>query len=237
LLCLLGFALLAPAAGAQDEGARIVTYGAQGYSVDASQINVVQVLTEVGQQAGFTVEAPDGFNYPVTMTLQDAPLEQLLRRVLRNENYIILYRGGVQKASISGEGIEKIFLLSTAPGGAAKPPGPAGTSPLAGPGAAGKPGPQARSGPQPPPPPPPGAPGEDLAARSARARAAADARRIATEGGPGGPPGAVPGVMPNAARIVQNPEDFTPPPIDEPEVPHGNAPVAEVPSTGEDPEE
>ena len=40
LLCLLGIALLAPAAGAQDEGAKIVTYGAQGYSVDASQINV-----------------------------------------------------------------------------------------------------------------------------------------------------------------------------------------------------
>lgn len=115
--------LLATAAGAQDEAPRLVSHGAQGYSLEANAIPVVQVLNEVGQQAGFTVEAPDTFNSQITATLQDVPLDQLLRRVLRDENYIIVYRGGVQKTSVSGEKIDKIFLLSQAPAGGARPPG------------------------------------------------------------------------------------------------------------------
>jgi len=104
MICLTALALLASVAAAQDEAGKLVSHGPQGYSVDATQTNVVQVLTEMGQHAGFTVEAPDTFNSPITLSVQDAPLDQVLRRVLRNENYIIVYRGGVQKATISGEG-------------------------------------------------------------------------------------------------------------------------------------
>jgi len=203
--------LLTSSAGAQDDAARIVTHSAQGYSVDVAGTNLVQVLTEVGQVAGFTVEAPDHFNSPVNLTMQDVPLDHLLGRVLRNENYIIVYRGGVQKKAISSEQIDKIFLLSQAASGpAVKAPG-AG-SPLAGPAAAGNtavgrgaPPPQ-----PPPPPPPPGAEeGGDPATRAARARARADARRAAMGNA------ATAGGMPDAARMVQNPEDF---------VPHGGEP-------------
>jgi len=78
------------------EGSTIVRNGPLGYTVAVAQTNLVQVLTEVGEHARFTVEAPDAFNSPITLTLEDAPLDQLLPRVLRNENYIIVYRGGVQ---------------------------------------------------------------------------------------------------------------------------------------------
>ena len=213
-------------AGAQDDAARIVTHGPQGYSVDVAGTNVVQVLTEVGQVAGFTVEAPDHFNSPLTVTMQDVPLDQVLRRVLRNENYIIVYRGGVQKTAISGEKIDKIFLLSQAAAGPAVK-GPAGGSPLAGPAAHGA-APPGRGGPPAPPPPqpPPKAEeGDELAARSARARARAEARRAALGEGQA-PPGG-PGGMPEAARKEQNPDDFTPAEGSEP--PHGNVPPVDVP--------
>lgn len=222
---LAGMALLHGAAHAQDDATRIVTHGAQGYSVDVAGTNLVQVLTEVGLFAGFTVEAPDHFNSPVNLTLQDVPLDQLLRRVLRNENYVIVYRGGVRKPEISGEQIDKIFLLSQAASGGGPAPKAAGAgSPLAGPGGA-QPGgaPPGRGAPPPPPPPePPNGDGEnggDAATRAARARARAEARRAALgEGAPGG--------MPEAARMVHNPEDFAP---GNGGAPHGDVPPADVP--------
>jgi hypothetical protein len=222
-------ALLATTAGAQDEAPRLVSHGAQGYSLDANAIPVVQVLNEVGQQAGFTVEAPETFNSQITATLQDVPLDQLLRRVLRDENYIIVYRGGVQKTSVSGDKIDKIFLLSQAPSGGPRPPGNA--SPLAGPAAGAGPGhapvPPGRGAP--PPPPPGDEEGGDIATRSARARARAEARRTAL--GDGQQAGA--GQMANPAQMVPHAEDFTPPPIDEPAAPH-DVPAVDVPPDDEE---
>jgi hypothetical protein len=227
-------ALFATTVGAQDEAPKLVSKGAHGYTLDANATPVMQVLNEVGQQAGFTVEAPDTFNSQITASMQDVPLDQLLRRVLRDENYIIVYRGGVQKTSVSGDKIDKIFLLTqAAAAGAPHPPG--GGSPLAGPGGAAAPGhppgpPGARGAP--PPPPPNGADeeGDDIATRSARARARADARRAALGDQP------VPGAGgPNAARMVPHSEDFTPPPIDEPASPHtGDAPAVDVPPEDEE---
>jgi hypothetical protein len=139
----------------------------------------------------------------------------------------------VQKKAISGEGIDKIFLLSPASGQATRPvAAPAGVSPLAGPGA-----------------PPPGAPPRgvqpqnapsgsdaDLAARAAEARARAEARRAAL--GQSMPP-APPGPAPNAARMVEQPGDFTPPPpndtgeIVDPDIQAaGEVPPADVPPEG-----
>ena len=219
-------ALLATTAGAQDEAPRLVNHTAQGYSLDANATPVVQVLNEVGQQAGFTVEAPDTFNSQITASLQDVPLDQLLRRVLRDENYIIVYRGGVQKTSVSGDKIDKIFLLSQAAAGGPRPPG--GGSPLAGPGGAGPghapPNPGMRGA---PPPPPNEEEGGDIATRSARARARAESRRAALGDGQQAAAG---GQMANPAQMVPHAEDFTPPPIDEPSAPHsGEIPAVDVP--------
>lgn len=217
--------LLATPALAQDEAPKLVSHGAQGYSLDANATPVVQVLTEVGQQAGFTVEAPETFNSQITVTLQDVPLDQLLRRVLRDENYVIVYRGGVQKTSVSGDKIDKIFLLTQAPAaGGPRPPG-GNASPLAGPGGGAGPGHAPPPGRGAPPPPPPGdEEGGDIATHAAQARARADARRAAL-----GDPAAGP-AMANPAQMVPHPDDFTPPPIDEPAGPHaGDVPAADVP--------
>lgn len=215
-------ALLASGARAQDDAARLVSQSPQGYSLDVHAIPVVQVLTDLGQQAGFTVEAPESFNSQITASVQDAPLDQVLRRLLRDENYIIVYRGGVQKTSLSGGKIDRIVLLSQAASGGAKPPG--GGSPLAGPGGAAQPGP--RGGLQAPPLPgaAPDDEGGDIATRSARARARAEARRTAlAEGHPTG------GESADGAQIVPQPEDFTPPPVEEHAAPHGDVPGVDVP--------
>lgn len=234
LVALAAIGVVAGRVAAQDETVKTVTRSEQGYSVDANGTNVVQVLTEVGQQAGFTVEAPEDFHSPLTVSLQDAPLDDVLRRVLRNENYIIVYRGGEQRTSISGDKIDKIFLLSQAAEGAGPPPG--GVSPLAGPGGGAKP---AGRGALAPPPPQPGVdpnaddPNADIATRSAQARARAEARRAALGQAPA--PGAIvppvpPGTVVDPARMVQAPDDFTPPPIDEPEPPpHADVPPHDVP--------
>lgn len=232
VLSITGWLLLATPAGAQDDAPKLVSHGAQGYSIDANATPIAQVLTEVGQQAGFTIEAPDTYNSQITVNMQDVPLDQLLRRVLRDENYIIVYRGGVQKTSVSGDKIDKIFLLTQAPAaGGPRPPG--GGSPLAGPGsgpgAGHAPGPPGGRGAPPPPPPMPAGDeeGGDVATRAARARARADARRAAL-GDQASP--AAGAAMANPAQMVPHPEDFTPPPIDEPASPHtGDVPAVDVP--------
>jgi hypothetical protein len=182
-----------------------------GYTIDAFETNIVQVLTEVGDQAGFTVQAPDNFHSPLTLSAENLPLDQLLRRVLRNENYIIVYRGGVRKTAISGDAIDKIFLLSQASSAPApRQAGPAGASPLAGPGA--KPNPRAQ--PAPAGAPAPGVAGSegDVAARAERARARAEARRAAAQGAmPPAPPGPAPVPPDGTAHMVETPEDVTPP--------------------------
>ncbi|HEY8518411.1 MAG TPA: hypothetical protein VIS07_23100 [Candidatus Binatia bacterium] len=204
------------------ENGRLVSRTESGYTIDAYETNLVQVLTEIGSLAGFTVEAPDNFNSPLTLSAENLPLDQLLQRVLRNENYIIVYRGGVQKTAITGEGIDKIFLLSQASSGPMPRAAAAtGASPLAGPGAQparrAVPGTKAQpaaQGEQ--------APGEggdllsDLAARAQRARERAEARQAATGAGgamPPAPPGPAP-APPDTAHVVEAPEDFTPPPIE-----------------------
>jgi hypothetical protein len=218
---LCAIALAAGGANAQDDAARLVSQTPQGYSLDVHAIPVVQVLIDLGQQAGFTVEAPETFNSQITASLQDAPLDQVLRRLLRDENYIIVYRGGVQKTSLSGGEIDRIVLLSQAGSGGAKPPG--GGSPLAGPGGAGHPGP--RGGLQAPPLPgaAPDEEGGDIATRSARARARAEARRTALAEGQSTGDG-------DAAQMVPQPEDFNPPPpVEEHAAPHGDVPGVDVP--------
>lgn len=213
LVAVVWLALVGPAAAQEGQ---IVTRSDAGYTVDAFETNIVELLSQVGEHAGFTVQAPDNFSSSITLEMRDAPLDQVLHRVLRNENYIIVYRGGVQKKTISGEGIDKIFLLSQASGQGAKPVAAAsGVSPLAGPGAQprakAQAAPPSLAGQDPRVPQPPNLlnPRDaDLARRAAEARARAEARRAAL--GQSMPP-APPGPAPGAARMVEEPGDFTPP--------------------------
>lgn len=221
LLAAAAVLLCAPGAGAQeapheDESPKVVSRTTAGYSVDAYETDIVQLLSEVGTHAGFDVTAADGVRSPITLTLQDASLEELLRRVLRNENYVIVYKGGVRKSAISGDAIDRIFLLTPASDQSVRAGPVAGVSPLAGPGAqppaargemTGGPIPQGVGDPD----------MNDLAARAARARARAEARRAAREGRPedaATAQAAEAAAAAAAARMVEQPEDFTPPSIE-----------------------
>ncbi len=112
-----------------------IVQGPNGFSVNVQSADLPRVLADLGQQAGFTVV--DGgradtarARQPISLSLADASLEQLLRRLLRGENYLLVYRGGKRGTELSSHGIEQIILLSPTAGG---PAAAAGGSPLAGP--------------------------------------------------------------------------------------------------------
>jgi hypothetical protein len=131
--------LAAPvAAGAQDpppqEGQEEVTRTASGFSVRASNGSLPNILAMIGGEAGFDV-LDTGKSYPnVTVAIEDQPLDSILRQLLRDANFIILYKGGGRGQAISGRGIDRIVLLTSGGHGGAAAPGQATgrTSPLAG---------------------------------------------------------------------------------------------------------
>lgn len=114
------------------DAAAEVVQTASGFSVHTQGGDLLRVLTEIGAKAGFTVvDGGHGGRQPLTVALDDAPLDTTLRRLLRGENYILVYRGGARRAEISGDDIEQIILLS--PAGSAPPAKAQPASPLAGP--------------------------------------------------------------------------------------------------------
>jgi len=131
----------------EDGAAREVVRTTSGFSVHANSSEMPRLLSALGAEAGFTVLDTGKFQLPVTFSLDDAPLDMTLRRMLRDANFIIVYRGGKRGTEISSEGIEQIILLSPAGVGAPKPPPPG--SPLAGPHIAGG-APNAQGQPVPP---------------------------------------------------------------------------------------
>jgi hypothetical protein len=148
-------AMVAPRARAQEDlGEPGVTKTASGYAVNVNNADLARVLAAIGGRQGFSVVDEGKNRQPLTIAIDDSPLDQTLRRLLRSENYVIVYRGGEQHAEIQGDAIERIILLS--PAGSA-PAAKTNASPLAGP-QVGTPKPGA-----------PGAPGVATAVRQGRA--------------------------------------------------------------------
>jgi hypothetical protein len=125
---------------------------ASGYTVEAENATLPQVLSALGAQAGFSVQDSGAMRPPIPFfEASDASLESMLRRLLESTNHLIVYRGGTDQREITEGSIDRIVLLSpverrqTPPSG-----GGATTSSLAGP-----PGTQAppRAPRQPPPQP------------------------------------------------------------------------------------
>lgn len=152
------------------------------YSVDATGASVTSVLLALGREAGFGVEdARPDLDRTISLVVDDATLEQTLRRVLEQQNHLILYRKGVTDLA-APDAVARVVLLGMradrsggVPGGTPQN-GPA--SPLAGPG-----------GTAPPVPAVPDA--QQVAPAVAAAASAAAAAAIAN--------GNVPGTDPSAA--------------------------------------
>src|SRR5262245_46323752 len=83
-------AYLAPAgfAQARDAGPRLkVDYVASRLSVDAHDVTLAQVLREIGAKVGFTVVDNRASSALVTVSMQDASVDEVLRQLLRAENH------------------------------------------------------------------------------------------------------------------------------------------------------
>ncbi len=83
-----------------------------GFTVEAEQATLPQVLSAIGAKAGFAVQ-DSGAERPAIplFEVRDATLESTLRQLLGTSNHVIVYRGGAG-APIADGNVEKIILLS-----------------------------------------------------------------------------------------------------------------------------
>jgi hypothetical protein len=83
-----------------------VIYDASRLSLEARGISLLRVLEEIGAKVGFVVVDYGGLDKPLTVSIQDASVEEVLEHLLRGENYAVIYEG-------QRRGIEKVFLLTS----------------------------------------------------------------------------------------------------------------------------
>lgn len=76
-------------------------------AVDVKDASVVDVLQELGARAGFEVVHVRPVETKVTIAVRAATIDEVLKQVLRNENYTVVYRGSADGRA----GITKVLLL------------------------------------------------------------------------------------------------------------------------------
>jgi hypothetical protein len=93
-------------ARAADEPRLKIDYDPPRLSVDAHGVTLPRVLTEIGARVGFSViESGGGRPEPMDVSIEKAPVDDVLRRLLRGENYTVVYGAG------TGAAIDRIVLL------------------------------------------------------------------------------------------------------------------------------
>jgi len=93
-------------AHAADQPRLKIDYDPPRLAVDAHGVTLPQILTEIGAKVGFTViESAGQAPAPMDVSIEKAPVDDVLRRLLRGENHTLVYGAG------SGAGIDKIVLL------------------------------------------------------------------------------------------------------------------------------
>lgn len=106
--------LTAPTARAQGYDPFLeVSKSEAGFTVEAEDATLPQVLAAIGAEAGFTVQ-DSGAGAPrepiPAFQVRDATLESTLRQLLGTANHLIVYRGAAGK--IRDGNVERIVLLS-----------------------------------------------------------------------------------------------------------------------------
>ena len=81
-------------AGAVDDGRVKVIYQAPLISVEAAGATLADILREVADRVGFSVVERRTSSAAVSVTINDVSVEELLRQLLRSDNYVVLYRDG-----------------------------------------------------------------------------------------------------------------------------------------------
>ena len=103
-----GSAMLASlTARAADELTVRVEYEPPHVSVAAREVGLGELLKLIGAKVGFTVAEGRAASHPVTVSFEDASVDDVLRQLLRAENHTILYRQGAD-AMVR---VERIVLL------------------------------------------------------------------------------------------------------------------------------
>jgi hypothetical protein len=119
---------------AQDAERLQIRYDAPNLSVQATDVPLVEVLRAIGGRLGFAVVESGRDSAPITLSVK-APVDEVLRRLLKTENHTILYRRDAAGAAL----IDRIVLLGR-PGPAPPPeravavpaPAPAAAPPTSG---------------------------------------------------------------------------------------------------------
>lgn len=109
-----GITLCAVPARAAGERLR-VEYDAPRLTVVASEVGLTELLVAIGRKVGFTVAESRSPSRPVSIAIEDASVDDVLRQLLRTENHTILYRRGVDPSSML---VDRIVLQGApSPGG------------------------------------------------------------------------------------------------------------------------
>jgi hypothetical protein len=92
-----------------------VDYDGSRLSVEAREVSLLAVLSEIGSRVGFTAVETAPSSRIVTFSIRDASLDDVLRQLLRGENHSVLYRAASDGSAGTGEKIDRI-VLSGEPG-------------------------------------------------------------------------------------------------------------------------
>ena len=95
------------ALGAEHKSDLRVIYTPPYVSVEARGTSLRQVLREIGAKAGFTVLDYGASDQPLTLSIQNATLKEVLEQLLRSQSFALAYGG------TTGREIEKVYLLSS----------------------------------------------------------------------------------------------------------------------------
>ncbi len=107
-----------PVLAAKEEPRLSVIYEPPKLTVEARGVNAVQVLQAIGAKVGFRVVDPGLARPAITLSIRGASLDDVLRTLLRAENYVLVYRKDDRGKKAP---IETIVLLGSAPSGGASP--------------------------------------------------------------------------------------------------------------------
>ena len=69
-----------------------ITYSPPHISVEAQGVRLLQVLRDISVKVGFDVTDYGIPDRDLTVSIQEATVEEVLRQLLRNENYGVVYR-------------------------------------------------------------------------------------------------------------------------------------------------
>jgi len=98
-----------------DEGPSLVAETARGFTVRADGVTALDALRQIGARAGFTVIDAGAGQALMSAEINDAPLDTILRVLLRGEHHLIVY--GAVPAMTAAPAIEKIVMFGHADAG------------------------------------------------------------------------------------------------------------------------